>query len=181
MVDLSLIRAPLFVPAHRPDRFAKAAASGADGLILDLEDAVPVADKDTARAALAVDFTDLPVLVRVNARDTIWHDADLQAVTALRPAGVILHRQPTCGQQHPSKPNDNARERFQQHRATRKDHYPPVAATADQYQPIEPVGHQAKMLLLLGNYYKHGDQAPRMDQGACPRITDWHQSTFGFQ
>ena len=90
MVDLSLIRTPLFVPAHRPDRFAKAAASGADGLILDLEDAVPVADKDSARAALAVEFTALPVLVRVNARDTIWHDADLQAVKALRPAGVIL-------------------------------------------------------------------------------------------
>lgn len=90
MVDLSLIRAPLFVPAHRPDRFAKAAASGADGLILDLEDAVPAAEKDAARAALAVDFTTLPVLVRVNARGTSWHDADLRAVKALRPAGVIL-------------------------------------------------------------------------------------------
>lgn len=90
MVDLSLIRAPLFVPAHRPDRFAKAAASGADGLILDLEDAVPAAEKDAARAALAVDFTTLPVLVRVNARGTSWHEADLRAVKALRPAGVIL-------------------------------------------------------------------------------------------
>ena len=90
MVDLSLIRAPLFVPAHRPDRFAKAAASGADGLILDLEDAVPAAEKDAVRAALAVDFTTLPVLVRVNARGTSWHEADLRAVKALRPAGVIL-------------------------------------------------------------------------------------------
>jgi len=90
MVDLSLIRAPLFVPAHRPDRFAKAAASGADGLILDLEDAVPAAEKDAARAALAVDFTTLPVLVRVNARGTSWHEADLRAVKALRPAGLIL-------------------------------------------------------------------------------------------
>ena len=90
MVDLSLIRAPLFVPAHRQDRFAKAAASGADGLILDLEDAVPAAEKDAARAALAVDFTTLPVLVRVNARGTSWHEADLRAVKALRPAGVIL-------------------------------------------------------------------------------------------
>ena len=38
--------APLFVPANRPDRFAKAAASGADAVILDLEDAVAAADND---------------------------------------------------------------------------------------------------------------------------------------
>lgn len=90
MVTLADIRAPLFVPAHRPDRFAKAAGSGADAVILDLEDAVPAEAKADARAALAVGFTDIPVLVRVNARGTPWHDADLAAVAALRPAGVIL-------------------------------------------------------------------------------------------
>jgi citrate lyase subunit beta/citryl-CoA lyase len=40
MVDLGTIRAPLFVSATRPDRFGKAAASGTDVVILDLEDAV---------------------------------------------------------------------------------------------------------------------------------------------
>ena len=54
-------RAPLFVPANRPERFAKAAASGTDAVILDLEDAVALDAKDAARNALAADFTDLPV------------------------------------------------------------------------------------------------------------------------
>lgn len=54
------IRAPLFVPATRPERFAKAAASGADALIVDLEDAVAAADKDAARAALNHDFGHFP-------------------------------------------------------------------------------------------------------------------------
>ena len=49
------LRAPLFVPADRPERFAKAAASGADAVIIDLEDAVAPAAKDAARAALAGD------------------------------------------------------------------------------------------------------------------------------
>ncbi|HWL57467.1 MAG TPA: CoA ester lyase [Paracoccus sp. (in: a-proteobacteria)] len=84
------IRAPLFVPANRPERFAKAAASGTDAVILDLEDAVPQDAKAAARAALAADFTDLPVLVRVNAQGTPWHDADVAAVAGLPVAAVIL-------------------------------------------------------------------------------------------
>ncbi|WP_295046145.1 CoA ester lyase [uncultured Paracoccus sp.] len=84
------LRAPLFVPANRPERFAKAAASGADAIILDLEDAVAVDAKDAARAALARDFTDLPVIVRINAHATPWHDADVAAVAALNPAAAIL-------------------------------------------------------------------------------------------
>jgi len=45
-------RSYLFVPATRPERIAKALASGADAIIIDLEDAVPPAGKATARAAL---------------------------------------------------------------------------------------------------------------------------------
>ncbi len=39
----------LFCPGNRPDRFDKALSSGAPGIIIDLEDAVPDADKDLAR------------------------------------------------------------------------------------------------------------------------------------
>lgn len=87
---VSAIRAPLFVTANRPERFAKAAASGADAVILDLEDAVAADAKDAARAALATDFTDLPVIVRINAIGTPWHADDLAAVARLRPAAVML-------------------------------------------------------------------------------------------
>ena len=47
------LRSLLFVPGDRPERFAKAQASGADAIILDLEDAVAPESKDAARAAVA--------------------------------------------------------------------------------------------------------------------------------
>lgn len=83
-------RAPLFVPATRPERFAKAAMVGADAVILDLEDAVANADKDVARAGLTSDFTDLPVIVRINASDTSWHTADVAGVVGRGFAAVML-------------------------------------------------------------------------------------------
>ena len=46
-------RSYLFVPATRPDRFEKAIQSGADAVIIDLEDAVPTQSKAEARAGLA--------------------------------------------------------------------------------------------------------------------------------
>ncbi|WP_269581147.1 HpcH/HpaI aldolase/citrate lyase family protein [Roseibium sp. Sym1] len=84
------VQAPLFVPANRPERFAKAALSDADAVILDLEDAVPAAEKDSARANLAADFTDKPVLVRINAAGTTSFQADVDALKALDVAAVIL-------------------------------------------------------------------------------------------
>lgn len=88
---LSHFFAPLFVPANRPERFAKAAASGADAIILDLEDAVARDAKDAARAALSASFTSLPVLVRINAVGTPWFSQDIAAIAALPAvAGVML-------------------------------------------------------------------------------------------
>ena len=87
---VSQILTPLFVPANRPDRFAKAAASGADAVILDLEDAVAPADKDMVRASLDAGFTDLPVIVRINAKGTPWHQADLDALRGKGFAAVML-------------------------------------------------------------------------------------------
>ncbi len=54
---LASARSFLFVPANRSERFAKALASGADAVIIDLEDAVSPADKPAARAQLAQGFT----------------------------------------------------------------------------------------------------------------------------
>ena len=66
------IRSWLFVPGSRPERFAKACASGADAVIIDLEDAVAPDAKDTARDAV-VSFMSaegsqvgIPVYVRLN-------------------------------------------------------------------------------------------------------------------
>lgn len=49
MIDMTLIRSLLFVPGSRPDRFNKALRSGADAIVIDLEDAVPSSCKDRAR------------------------------------------------------------------------------------------------------------------------------------
>lgn len=87
---IGAIQAPLFVPASRPDRFAKAAASGADAVILDLEDAVPSADKTMARETLDCAFTTLPILVRVNAHGTPWFAADIAAIRRQGFGAVIL-------------------------------------------------------------------------------------------
>lgn len=84
------IRAPLFVPTNRPERFGKAAVSGADAIILDLEDAVAEGAKDAPRAALRRDFTDNPVIVRINAIGSIAFKADLTAVAQLHPDAIML-------------------------------------------------------------------------------------------
>lgn len=81
---------PLFVPADRPDRFPKAAASRADALILDLEDAVAPSGKAAARAALRADFTALPIFVRINGVGTSWHDDDVAAIADLPLAALVL-------------------------------------------------------------------------------------------
>lgn len=83
---------PLFVPGSRPERFAKADASGTDTVILDLEDAVAPADKDRAREAVAAQAAALksPVMVRINAVGTPWHDADIDALRGLDGVAVML-------------------------------------------------------------------------------------------
>lgn len=76
----------LFVPASRPERFAKALAAGADSVIIDLEDAVAVEDKDSALQHLLTaleDGLDKPVHVRINAADSPWFDRDVEALAAL--------------------------------------------------------------------------------------------------
>lgn len=95
----ALARSFLFVPANRPERYAKALASGAGAVIIDLEDAVPPDAKVSARQQLAVGFESLTagersrVLVRINASSTYWHEDDLQLMeqlARLELAGVVL-------------------------------------------------------------------------------------------
>lgn len=87
------LRSLLFVPADRPERFAKAAASGADALILDLEDSVAAEKKADGRAAIAEWLAgDRPVttFVRVNPLDGDLTAADLAAVLPGKPDGLVL-------------------------------------------------------------------------------------------
>ena len=87
-----LPRSYLFVPADRPERIAKALASGADAVIVDLEDAVAPAAKAAARAGLAavLQSTGAPVLLRINGADSEWFAADLAVCGLARVAGVVV-------------------------------------------------------------------------------------------
>ena len=90
-------RSYLFVPATRPDRIGKALASGADAVVVDLEDAVAPEAKASARTALgdwlrAAFEPAVPLYVRVNGADTDWFDADLALCREARErlAGIVL-------------------------------------------------------------------------------------------
>jgi len=78
-------RSLLFVPGNRPDRFAKAAASGADVVVLDLEDAVAAAEKPGARTQVDGWLArGRRCVVRINAAGTEWFDDDVAMVRAHR-------------------------------------------------------------------------------------------------
>lgn len=94
------MRSLLFVPGDSPHKLARALESGADGLIIDLEDSVAAPAKAEARATAAA-FIDearkfderLQIWVRVNAFDTGLTDDDLATVMASGPHGIVL---PKC-------------------------------------------------------------------------------------
>ncbi|GAA2354421.1 aldolase/citrate lyase family protein [Streptomyces violaceusniger] len=93
-------RTMLFVPGDRPDRFSKAASSGADAVLIDLEDAVPADNKAAARAAAIRWLARHRSVVRINAPGSPWHAEDLAAL-AEAPAllrGVVLPKCSTAEQ-----------------------------------------------------------------------------------
>lgn len=97
-----LPRSYLFVPGDRPERYAKAIASGADAVIVDLEDAVAPERKPGARDVLATALSeDLPaVIVRINAAGTPWFEDDLKLCRHPAVAAVMLPKaediEPVC-------------------------------------------------------------------------------------
>lgn len=81
----------LFVPGHRPERFAKAAASGAHRVILDLEDSVGAEAKDRARDHVAAWFDEGgQAIVRINAEDMPWWQDDIDLLARQQKAGVMV-------------------------------------------------------------------------------------------
>ena len=88
-----MIRSYLFVPADSAAKIPKALASEADAVILDLEDSVALADKPQARRLAAETLSGArgkPLYVRTNAWDSGLIEADLAAVLAARPDGLVL-------------------------------------------------------------------------------------------
>ena len=93
---LQAYRSVLFVPGHRSTWVDKAIASGADAVVLDLEDSVPLGEKAAARATVAESIrrvrssgSDVGLLVRVNPLATKLTGADLEAVVVPGLDGVF--------------------------------------------------------------------------------------------
>jgi citrate lyase subunit beta/citryl-CoA lyase len=89
------MRSMLFVPGDRPERFQKAVDSGADAVIFDLEDAVAAEHRGSARQNIrryleAAATRAVPLWVRINPIDTEDALADVAAVVAARPDGLVL-------------------------------------------------------------------------------------------
>jgi citrate lyase subunit beta/citryl-CoA lyase len=93
-MEMAAERSFLFVPGDRPERFSKALSSGADRVIIDLEDAVAPEAKAVARENLVrwLGSTDArDIFVRINAVTTPWHDDDISAlVPAPHVIGLML-------------------------------------------------------------------------------------------
>lgn len=88
---MQALHCPLFVPADRPERFAKAAAAGCDAVILDLEDAVSGARKAEARANIrAMADLGVPVAVRCNGVATAHFAADMESLRDCRFDALML-------------------------------------------------------------------------------------------
>ena len=93
---LANARTLLFVPGNRPERFEKALASNPDAVVLDLEDSVPVAEKDNARHSIggtwnALRSQPVPIVLRINPPATDAGRADLTLLRSLdSPAGVMV-------------------------------------------------------------------------------------------
>ncbi|AHB05891.1 MULTISPECIES: HpcH/HpaI aldolase/citrate lyase family protein [Pandoraea] len=103
MAKHPVIRSWLFVPGNRPERFEKARTSGAHAIILDLEDAVPPAEKSAARDAVCGWLKDpgrdtsVPTYVRINAAPTPWFDDDVAALNGLESLdGLVVPKTETA-------------------------------------------------------------------------------------
>lgn len=92
------MRSMLYIPGNAPGMIQNAAVFGADMVMIDLEDAVALSEKDAARDLTAgflrhYDFGDLPVVVRINGADTSFFEEDLEAIVPLKPFAIRL---PKC-------------------------------------------------------------------------------------
>ena len=86
----------LFVPATRPERFSKAFDSGANAVVLDLEDAVPEEDKESARKAIRAAWPSFTaeqknrLVIRSNSPGSKFYAADLILAQELSVACILI-------------------------------------------------------------------------------------------
>ncbi|HZK84398.1 MAG TPA: CoA ester lyase [Desulfosporosinus sp.] len=90
-----LRRSMLFMPGNNPSMLQDAAILGADSIILDLEDAVSLTEKDSARilvreALKTIDFSQVELVVRVNPMDTEFGPLDVDMIARVKPDTLLI-------------------------------------------------------------------------------------------
>ena len=85
----------LYVPGIDERKIAKARECAADGIILDLDDAItpeqkPAAREEVARVLREMDFGEREVFVRINALSTSYAIEDARAIAAAGRAGILI-------------------------------------------------------------------------------------------
>ncbi|MHA1631149.1 MAG: HpcH/HpaI aldolase/citrate lyase family protein [Candidatus Heimdallarchaeota archaeon] len=98
--DDRLRRTRLYIPGNHPAMIQNAEIYGADSLIFDLEDSIPLTEKDTARilvrnAIQALNFGRSEVTVRINGINTPFLEKDLEAIVPTKPDGLLLPKAET--------------------------------------------------------------------------------------
>jgi citrate lyase subunit beta/citryl-CoA lyase len=98
-------RSVLYLPASNERAVEKAKSLPCDGLILDLEDAVPPDAKPAAREAACAavasgDYGRREVTIRVNGAETEWHADDLRAACAAGPDGIVVPKVSSAAEVH---------------------------------------------------------------------------------
>lgn len=90
-----LRRTMLFMPGNNPGMLLNAPILGADSVILDLEDAVSLTEKDSARilvreAIKNLDYSNVELTVRVNPLDTEFGPKDIDTITRVKPDTLMV-------------------------------------------------------------------------------------------
>ncbi|MEG0372074.1 MAG: aldolase/citrate lyase family protein [Clostridium sp.] len=90
-----LRRTMLFMPGNNPGMLQNAGILGADAIILDLEDAVSITEKDSARilvreAIKNIDYSNVELVVRINPLDTDFAEKDIDVIGRVKPDTILV-------------------------------------------------------------------------------------------
>jgi len=90
-----LRRTMLFMPGNNPGMLQNAGILGSDSIILDLEDAVSLTEKDSARilvreAIKNVDYSNVEVVVRINPLSTEYANEDIDVIARVKPDALMV-------------------------------------------------------------------------------------------
>lgn len=170
-------RSVLFVPAHKPDWYAKAAEAGADAVVVDLEDSVPAEHKVAARAvaaegiaALRATYPRLGILVRVNPLGSGLTGGDLDAVVRPGLDGVFTPKVDTAIDVHKY---DALVDHFEhEHGVTGLEYIIPVETIHGIQNCAEIVAASPRVGAMIGPTAEHADIARAVGYEWTPEGTE---------